>query len=110
VSFPTYSIIQLKRFRYDDSSHNIQRVDTIVEDLPDRFTVSFGEHQIQYELVACICHRGTASSGHYVTWIRSGEASYNLMDDSKISLNDSNASNDMASNGYILLYRCTKVS
>ncbi|ODM93227.1 Ubiquitin carboxyl-terminal hydrolase 11 [Orchesella cincta] len=72
--FPDYLIVYLKRFVFMDQSSNKlnNRLTFPVNDLDvsDYVTEGFGSNLGKYDLYSCVCHFGSASSGHYTAFAR----------------------------------------
>ncbi len=80
---PNTMIIHFKKFRYSSETKNVEKVSQ--EIIYPTETLEFSD--TKYNLFGVLCHVGTASNGHYYSYIKRGTTWFKCDDDtiSKVS-------------------------
>ena len=113
---PPTLLVHLKRFQYDVAKQARSKVNQAFR-FPTRLSAAAfpgAEASIAHELVGVIVHEGTASSGHYYSYVRDRDApQWHLFDDSKVSRADADFlhkdcfGGDRQRSAYVLVYEAS---
>lgn len=102
---PPIITITLKRFTWNGIKDE-KSIDIPLTINMDQFCLSNTKKEIYvYDLVACACHSGSTSSGHYYSIIKMGET-FTIVNDANITENYEfdNVKKDISGQGYMFFY------